>query len=158
MNVTDIMVRTAASCHANANLGEAVEIMWRQNCGVLPVVSEDGKVTGVITDHDICIALGTRHRLPGEIAVKDVAGPHVYFCKPDDDVRAALEMMARAKVRRLPVLNETGRLEGILSMDDVVFHADTASPSRDPSAAAVINTLKAVYSSGLPQRAQRQAA
>lgn len=158
MKVADIMVRTAASCHANANLGEAVEIMWHHNCGVLPVVSEDGKVTGVITDRDICIALGTRNRLPGEIAVKDVAGPHIHSCKPDDDVHAALETMARAKVRRLPVLNKNGRLEGILSMDDIVSHADTASPARDPSAAAVVNTLKAVYSSSLPQRAQRPAA
>lgn len=157
MKVADIMVRTAASCRGEANLGEAVEIMWNRNCGILPIVNSEGKVTSVITDRDICIALGTRNRLPGEIAVKDVAGSQLHFCKPEDEVHSALEKMGDGKVRRLPVINNAGKLEGILSMDDVVLHADIGDLARDPSAARVIKTLKAVYSSGILQRARRLA-
>lgn len=158
MKVADIMVRTAASCRGEANLGDAVEIMWNRNCGILPVVNVEGKVTGIITDRDICIALGTRNRLPGEVAVKDVAGSQLHFCRPEDEVQSALEKMGEAKVRRLPVINNEGKLQGILSMDDVVLHADIGDPARDPSATRVIQTLKAVCSSGIPQRARRLAA
>jgi CBS domain-containing protein len=158
MKVKDIMVWTAASCRADMNLGEAVEIMWNRNCGILPVVNEQSQVTGVITDRDICIALGTRNRLPGKIKVKDVATPSLYCCKREDDVRLALQTMAQAKVRRLPVVNKAGSLEGILSMDDVVFHAETANHASDISAENVLDTLKAVYSANLPQPIREKAA
>lgn len=150
MKVRDVMMRTAASCRAEASLGAAVEIMWSRNCGMLPVVDAQEQLIGVITDRDICIALGTRNRLPGDVAVKDVATRHVHFCKPEDDLRLALQEMAEAKVRRLPVVNASGRLEGILSMDDVVFHAETGRGS-ELSAESVVNTLKSVYAPELPQ-------
>ncbi len=152
MKVADIMVRTAASCNADMNLGEAVEIMWNRDCGILPIVNAQSKVTGVITDRDISIALGTRNRLPGEIAVKEVASPKLHSCKPEDEVHSALQTMARAKVRRLPVINTAGGLEDILSMDDVVSHAEMANRASDISAERVVNILKAVYSPRLPER------
>lgn len=151
MRVSDVMVRTAATCRPETNLGEAVEIMWIRNCGILPIVDEQAKVTGVITDRDVSVALGTRNRLPGEIKVKDVAGPHLYSCKPEDDLRSALHTMASGRVRRLPVINAEGHLQGILSMDDVVLHAETANRNSEVSAEKVVNTLKEVYSSYLPQ-------
>jgi len=150
MKVKDAMMRTTATCQADTNLGAAVEIMWNRNCGILPVVDAEKRVIGVITDRDICIALGTRNRLPGEIFVNEVAQSNVYSCKAEDDLRGALQTMADAKVRRLPVVNEGGNLEGILSMDDIVFHAETGRGSR-LSTEAIVNTLKTVYSPELPQ-------
>lgn len=158
MRVSEMMVRTAATCSAEMNLGEVVEVMWKRNCGILPIVNAQSKVTGVITDRDISVALGTRNRLPGEIKVKDVAGPNLYSCKPEDDVRSALQTMANAKVRRLPVINAGGRLEGILSMDDIVLHAETTNRNSDVSAERVVNTLKAVYSPYLPETAPNRIA
>lgn len=72
-------------------------------------------------------------------------------------MHTALEKMARTKVRRLPVINNVGKLEGILSMDDIVLHADLGDQARDPSAAGILNTLRAIYSSRIPQRARRLA-
>jgi CBS domain-containing protein len=151
MKVKDVMMRTAARCRPDTNLGSAVESMWTRNCGILPVVDEQEKLVGVITDRDICIALGTRNRLPGDIAVKDVASAHVYWCKSDDDLRTALRIMAASRVRRLPVVNSSGVLEGILSMDDVVLHAEDGNRASELPAENVVKTLKSVYSSGLPQ-------
>src|SRR5574340_880164 len=62
MKVADVMMGTPASCTETTNLAAAVEILWERNCGIVPVVNPDGKVTGVVTDRDICIALGTRNR------------------------------------------------------------------------------------------------
>jgi CBS domain-containing protein len=158
MKVEGIMVKTVASCNADMNLGEAVEVMWNRDCGILPIVNAESKVTGVITDRDIAVALGTRNRLPGEITVKEVASSDLYCCKPEDEVHLALHTMASAKVRRLPVVNKAGKLEGILSMDDVVAHAEMANQGSDVSADKVVDTLKEVYSAYLLERMPRKVA
>ena len=83
MKVKDVMMRTPASCRSDTNLGAAAEIMWSRDCGMLPILNPENKVIGVVTDRDLCIALGTRNRLAGEIAVWDVASGKVFFCYPE---------------------------------------------------------------------------
>ena len=160
MKVKDVMTATPASCDSKANLGTAAEILWNRNCGILPVVDTNGKVIGVVTDRDLCIALGTRNRLPGEITVGQVASNKVLTCKPDDDIREALNTMAQGKVRRLPVVNAEGNLEGILSMDDVVLHAEVgiAGKASDLSFDTVAGALKRLYRPELPDVARQRAA
>lgn len=160
MKVKDVMMRTAASCSRETNLGEAVEILWNRNCGMLPVIDAEQKVIGVITDRDICIALGTRNRLPDQITVGEVASGKLFACRPDDDIRLALASMAEAKVRRLPVLTPEGKLEGILSMDDIVTHSETrgGKVANELSHDDVVETLKAVYRPHLPEVIERKAA
>lgn len=160
MKVKDVMVGTPASCTFEANLGSAVEILWKQNCGMLPIVNAQQKVVGVVTDRDVSIALGTRNRLPGEITVGQVASGKVFACKPDDDVRTALATMGEAKVRRLPVINAHGKLEGILSMDDVVLHSEARIPGRTPELSHddVVDTLKKLYRPELPRVVPQKAA
>lgn len=160
MKVKDVMMRTAASCSRDANLGSAVEILWGRDCGILPIVDAEQKVIGVITDRDICIALGTRNRLPGEITVGDVASGKLFACKPEDDIHLALASMAEAKVRRLPVLAPEGKLEGILSMDDIATHSETrgGKVANELSHDDVVETLKAVYRPHLPEVIKRNAA
>jgi predicted transcriptional regulator len=65
MKVKDIMTQSAVCCSANMNIGEAVELMWVHNCGMLPVLGPDHKLSGIITDRDICIAVGTRKQACG---------------------------------------------------------------------------------------------
>src|SRR5579872_3253892 len=109
---------------------------------------------------DVSIALGTRNRLPGEITVGQVASGNVFGCKADDDVRTALATMGEAKVRRLPVINANGKLEGILSMDDVVLHSEARIPGRTPELSHddVVDTLKKLYRPELPRVVPQKAA
>lgn len=160
MKVKDIMVRTPAYCASDTNLGAAVEILWNRNCGILPIVNEQEKVVGVVTDRDLCIALGTRNQLPAEITVSQVASGKVFACKPDDDIRTALATMAQAKVRRLPVIHVDGKLLGILSMDDVVLHAGAGLGGKTPELSydAVVDTLKKLYGPQLPELVHEKAA
>jgi CBS domain-containing protein len=160
MKVRDVMMRTPASCGAETNLGAAVEILWNRNCGFLPVVNTQGKVIGVVTDRDICMALGTRSRLPGEITVGEIISGKVFACRPDDDLRIALGTMGQEKVRRLPVISDDGKLEGILSMDDIVVHAEAVGPGRpsELSYQDVAVTLKRLYQAELPEVARKRAA
>jgi CBS domain-containing protein len=160
MKVREVMMRTPASCRSETNVGAAVEIMWFRNCGMLPVVNAEEKVIGVVTDRDICIALGTRNRLPGEITIGEVSPGKLFSSKPDDEVQAALALMAQAKVRRLPVINKEGKLEGILSMDDVVRHAEPGILGKvaELSYDDVVNTLKKVYQLQFPVSVKEKAA
>jgi CBS domain-containing protein len=147
MKVMDIMKDRVATCRMDTNLAQAAALMWQNDCGALPVISDEGELAGIITDRDMCIALGTRNMRASEISARDVAADYILACKPSDDVLAALNVMREGKVRRLPVLNDEARLVGILSMDDVVLNA---TPNGDKAAGGVtysdaITVLKTIY-------------
>jgi CBS domain-containing protein len=129
MKVKDIMMGTPYYCQPETNLGSATELMWNANCGFLPVESAEGKVIGVITDRDICIALGTRNRPTGEVTVAEVLTGKLYSCAPDDDIHMALQTLKEAAVRRLPVISQKGTLVGVLSMDDILLRAEPSVPT-----------------------------
>lgn len=67
------MTSDVKTSRPETDLAEAVRNMWEGDCGALPVVSDDGGVTGVITDRDICIAVATRGRAADRMAVREVA-------------------------------------------------------------------------------------
>ena len=152
MNVKEIMTQSAVSCSPNTNVGAAVELMWVHNCGVLPVVGPNNKLEGVVTDRDICIAMGTRNRLPGDITVGEIATRNVFTCRADDDIHQALQTMADKQVRRLPVVDDEGTPQGILSMDDVVAHTDLGRlPGRSElSSRELTQSLKKLYRQQFP--------
>jgi CBS domain-containing protein len=142
MKVQDIMIKDVKFCHPETNLAEATQIMWANDCGALPVVDGEKKVVGMITDRDICIAVGTRDRTPSQVKVSEVkANPQELFtCAPSDDIHQALKTMRTYGVRRIPVVNNDA-LRGILCLDDVAFHA---SKRGDLSYEDLVETLKAV--------------
>lgn len=140
MKVRDLMTKDVKYCRPEDNLAAATAIMWANDCGVMPVV-KDGRVCGIITDRDICVALGTRNRRASEVPVGEVATRQVETCEPDADVHAAMAIMRRAKVRRLPVAQD-GRLEGILTLNDLVLAADRKHAGVDYD--EVMNTMKAI--------------
>ena len=147
MRVGEIMTKPPAFCSPQTNLAAAVEILWNNNCGILPVVDSQEQVVGLVTDRDMCVALGTRNRLPSEVTVEEVTSGKIVACRPEDDVQSALGTMAEAKVRRLPVVDAAGRLQGMLSMDDVVLRTDTTGIKRDAglSSQDIVNTLRRIY-------------
>jgi CBS domain-containing protein len=119
MRVREVMMGTPYYCQPETNLGSATELMWNANCGFLPVETADGKVIGVLTDRDVCIALGTRSRLASDIGVGEVMSGKLSSCAPSDDIHVVLQTMKEEKVRRLPVSAQKGALVGVLSMDDI---------------------------------------
>lgn len=146
MKVKDIMMKSPYHCHTEANLGTATELMWNANCGFLPILSAEEKVIGVITDRDICIALGTRNCLAGELSVADVMSSKLYSCAPDDDIHTALQAMSEGRVRRLPVMTKSGALVGVLSINDLLFRAEPGGFGRAPdlSRDEVVRTLRSI--------------
>ena len=144
MKVQDVMTYDVQTCRPETNLADAAMRMWRNDCGVLPVIGDGQKVVGMITDRDICMAAATKHCDPANIRVKEVISRKVYGCSPDTDIHEALKIMQRKQVRRLPIISaEDGRLQGILSMNDVALKA-SAGHNVELSAEDVENTMRAI--------------
>jgi CBS domain-containing protein len=153
MKVRDVMTAGASCCRPETNVGAAVELLWSHNCGMLPVVDKDGKLIRVVTDRDICIAMGTRNRLPGDLTVGEISISPVFTCRPDDEIHEAIGTMAEKQVRRLPVVDAQGVPQGILSMDDVITHGDLNKWEGccELSAEEIVRSLKRLYAKPTPK-------
>lgn len=155
MTVRDVMTKQVAICRPEMNLAEVAALMWENNCGALPVVADGGEVAGIVTDRDIFIALGTRNVRSSDLNVGAVVHDHVLCCKASDDVHTALQKMGDGKVRRLPVVNDDARLEGIVSMDDIVTKAKPDGKMGSAiSYADAVTTLQSIYGRNDPFREQ----
>src|SRR6266576_1564443 len=115
MKVAEVMTRNVQSCTPETNLAAAAMQMWNGDFGTLPVVDDEGSVIGMITDRDICIAAATRHEDIANIKVSEVTTREVHSCTPETSVPDALKTFEQARVRRLPVVDEDDKLQGILS-------------------------------------------
>ncbi|TAH34385.1 MAG: CBS domain-containing protein [Planctomycetota bacterium] len=144
--VDSLMTRDCLSCRAEDKLDHAAQLMWEGDCGFLPVVSADGVVTGVITDRDICMSAYTRGRGLKEIAVMDAMARVVRAVKPTDTLATAEGVMRASRVRRVPVVDDAGRLAGILSMNDLARAAAREERLSHPrlTVAEVTETLAAI--------------
>jgi CBS domain-containing protein len=150
VKVREVMGQPAVFCTLTMPLSAAIELMAKNECGFLPVVGDGGNVVGVITDRDICIALGTRNQKPADVLVKDVVLPKEYTfpklftCTLEDEIHSVLKTMRIERIHRLPVVSSEGSLLGILSIDDVVLHACSSAGKNDISCKDVVDTLKAI--------------
>ena len=145
MKVREVMRSEPSVCTPDAHLARVGRLMAEADCGFLPVIGDEDRVVGVITDRDVALAAATRDRRPSEIQVRQVISGEVYSCGPDDDIRDALTVMRERQVRRLPVVDSHG-LRGILSLDDVVLEAQAVATESftGPFYADVALTLKAI--------------
>ena len=159
MKVSEVMTTNAKACTLTDNLSAAAGLMWENDCGVLPVVAEGGKVVGLITDRDICMAANLKNRNLWNIAVEDVISGKVFACKAEDDIHSALKTMQENKVRRLPVVTADRTLVGILSLNDVVLKAEEPKGKKpaELSYSDVVKVQKAICQHRQPTR-QAQAA
>ncbi len=154
MRIKQLMTSDVATCRPDSNLAVVAQLMWDRDCGLVPVVDATGKVVGVITDRDVCIAAATRRLAPEQItAAQAMSHQPIHTIRPDDRVEQALAMMKRFQVRRLPVVGADRALKGIVSLNDLVLatqgvvatQGGLATQAKDgPTAADILNTLAAI--------------
>lgn len=156
MKVSDVMTRAVRSCSSNDDLQRCAQIMWDNDCGVVPVVDGDERVVGIVTDRDICMAAYTQGRPLWQIPVSSAMAKQVHGVHENDPLAVVEALMRRVHVRRLPVLDGEGRLKGILSVNDLARHAHplVGHKSNGLSSDGIVQTLAAICES---QRAVREA-
>ena len=119
--IVDVMTRHPRAVAADTSVREAARLMEGDDVGSLPVVETGGaaRLIGVLTDRDIALRVVAAGRDPETTPVSEVASRDVVTVTPDDDLDDALTRMARAQVRRLPVVAGEGELVGMLSQADL---------------------------------------
>jgi CBS domain-containing protein len=123
MHVNEVMSRSPRTCSIDDSADAAVRVMWEQDCGAVPVLDHEGRVAGIITDRDICIATYFQGAPPSALRVADVMSRDVCTCRVTDPVAEAERSMRQRQVRRLPVVDERQALVGILSVSDLAQNA-----------------------------------
>ena len=142
MQIKNLMTTDIATCRPETNLAVVAKLMWDKDCGFVPVVDAAGKVAGVITDRDICIASATRRLLPDQImAAQAMRRPPIHTTQPEDTIEKALSTMKQFQVRRLPVVAADGTLKGVVSMNDIVL---ASQRKEGPAPAEILSTLSVI--------------
>lgn len=149
MNVSKLMSRDVRCCHPNDSLQRVAAAMWDGAVGALPVADLANHVIGMITDRDALMAAYTRGGPLSDIPASIAMSPRVHSVRESDSVDVADKLMQRHQVRRVPVVDDAGRIVGIVSLDDLA-RATLAPPKDAVSADQVALALLAV---GWPRNA-----
>ncbi|MCX5747409.1 MAG: CBS domain-containing protein [Proteobacteria bacterium] len=145
MKVEHLMSSPATTCNANDTLETAAGLMWDHDCGALPVVrEEDGKLTGMITDRDICMAGYTQGRPLGDLLVNSAMATHVVAVKPDQGIAELEQLMIKHQLRRLPVVDRDGKPIGMISLGDLARESALPSTRMTNAMPSVARTLAAI--------------
>ena len=125
MLVKDIMSTNIAALAPDNTILDAAKAMQAHNIGCMPVCQPGGKIAGIITDRDIVVRTIAAGGDPKTTAVKDVMTKNVITAEPDMDVDVAADIMAKNKIRRLPVV-QNGSIVGMIAIGDLatrnIFH------------------------------------
>lgn len=120
----EIMTKDVKAVRPDDTLQEVARIMRDENTGVVPVVDENRRLKGLITDRDIVMRSLPEGKNPLEMRASDLMTDDVEAVTPDESLRAAVDLMGNRQVRRVPVVDSGDRLVGIISMADVANRAD----------------------------------
>ena len=129
VHIKDVMSHPAVTCPADSTLDHVARLMWEFDCGVIPVVNDQGHLVGVVTDRDVCMAAYTQGRPLGNIPVTTAMASQVVAGRLDDSIESAEARMREHQVRRLPVLDAEDRPAGVVSMNDLARLASRARRS-----------------------------
>jgi CBS domain-containing protein len=148
MKIRDLMTPTVHTCRPDATLADAAGAMWRHDFGFLPVVDASGRLVGVVTDRDICMAAYTQGVPLSGSRVATAMSRGILCCTADEEAREVEEAMSRRQVRRVPVVDAGGRVVGVVSLNDFAVHAADVRDSGEKVALA--ETLGGISRHGQP--------
>src|SRR6266513_46520 len=122
-SVREAMTSNPCSIDAGKSVAYAERMMRDEDVGIAPIVEGD-RLVGVLTDRDVAVRVVAEGLDPERVKVYEVASRDVVTLDPQQSLDEALRLLARHQVRRLPVVEEDGRLVGVLAQADVAREAD----------------------------------
>ena len=123
--IRDVMTSNPCSIDAEKPVAYAAKMMRDEDVGLAPIVEGD-KLIGMLTDRDIAVRVVAEGKDPGQVTVKEVASKQVVTIDPQQDLDEALRIMAKHQVRRLAVVEEDGKLVGVVAQADVAREGNDA--------------------------------
>jgi CBS domain-containing protein len=126
MRVKNVMTKNPSCCVPSDTAPRAASIMRDEDTGIVPVIDNEQsqRIVGVVTDRDLCMNVVAESRDPATVAVEHCMTTVVVTCMANDAIEKATELMKENQIRRVIVVDEQRRLQGIVSMADLVERAD----------------------------------
>lgn len=142
MQIREIMSHPVVTCPADVTLQHAARLMWEYDCGIIPIVGDDGRLVGVVTDRDACMAAYTQGRPLSDIPIATAMAKNVVASRASESVEAVESLMKASQIRRVPIVDNEYRPVGIVSLNDLARLA--ARGRRNGVDRQLVETLAAV--------------
>ena len=130
MQIRELMSPTVVSITPEESVALAARLLTRHNLGALPVCTYEGELVGIVTDRDIVTRCIAADQDPSRVSVRDIMTRELTVASPAEDAKQAAKRMAKAQIRRLPVV-EQGRICGMVSLGDLANHRESAKGAAD---------------------------
>ena len=125
MKVKDVMHKGVDWVSPDTSVTDIAKLMRKHDIGAIPI-GENDRLVGMVTDRDIvCQGLAKDGFNAARSAAREVMTPGIHCCREDDDLAKAVRHMEQLQVRRLPVINKSKRMVGILALGDISRSAPT---------------------------------
>lgn len=153
VRVQDIMTRDVRTCGPEDTLATAAQIMWENDCGAVPVVDDEWRLLGIITDRDLAMAAHLQGVPLRDTRVQSAMAREVRHCSPHDTVATVESIMQRHLIRRVPVVDAERRVVGIVSLGDLAYLMSSQETlgGEGMSWTAIAHTLAAVSAPRSPR-------
>ena len=145
--IKDIMTSSPKTCKKTDGVQTVAKQMASSNVGSMPVVDENSKIVGMITDRDIALSIGKNDKSINDLKVSDVMTSSVETISAESDATEALKLMRTKKIGRLPVVDSEKRVKGIITLNGIVRGVRDASDKEEigfKGKENVISTLQAI--------------
>jgi CBS domain-containing protein len=121
MKCREVMTENPSCCLPGDSVFEAAQLMKSEGVGPIPIINdkETKKLEGIVTDRDLVLKVVAEGLDPKTTRVKDVMTTGIVTCGPDDRVDGAIELMEQHQVRRIPIVDDSNRLVGIIAQADI---------------------------------------
>ncbi len=126
MKVRDLMTSNPATATRDTPLQEVARLMVEHDCGAIPVVEsngQQGRPVGIITDRDITTRIVAKGQNPLEKTARDAMTDSAVTCRADHDLQHCADVMEEKQLRRMIVVDDSGRVAGIIAQADIARHA-----------------------------------
>ncbi len=137
-NCSEVMTREPACCEPGDSVGRVAGIMKREDVGSVPVGAshEDKKLIGIVTDRDLVVKVLAEGVDMERATVRDAMTPNPASCRENDPIEKAVKVMSERQVRRMPIVDDQGRLAGIIAQADVATRM-----SRDATTGELVEAI-----------------
>ena len=122
----DVMTADPVCCEPGDRITQAAEVMKREDVGSVPVVESRSskRLVGIVTDRDIVVKVLAGGRAVDQATVQDAMTANPASCREDSDVEQAVTLMKERQVRRMPIVDASGRLTGIIAQADIATRVE----------------------------------
>jgi CBS domain-containing protein len=124
MKVKDVMTTNPICCRLTDTAQAVAKILRDEDIGSVPIISEEGKLEGIITDRDLCSTIIAEGLDPRTTSINNYVTRNPLACRADDDLDNCEKAMQKNRIRRIPVIDDQERCIGVVSQADLALREE----------------------------------